>query len=945
MTAIFALATSPIGRETEIGRILECVGAGRDRPRSLLVLGEAGTGKTELLRIATERASRTGTRVLAAQGCETEMQQSFAALHQLLLPVLDDLAFLPEHQRDALRAAFGLAPVTGPAEPMAFRVAVLTLLRHIAQASPLLLAVDDIQACDRDSLDVLLFAARRLAGESVTVLLAARGEVPPPGIPADLAVLPLGPLPSQAAAQLLDAQPGAPTGGARLDLLHQAEGNPLAVIELCRALRTNRALAPTNDAIPQTSRIQQMFAAQLGALPTATQRALLYAAAASAHEELATLMAALGAGCDLSVWAPAERAGLISVVAGRVVFRHPLIRTAAFHREPVQSRQQAHRALAAVLGEQPSRQAWHLAGAAIGPDESVAAALEATALLAQRRGGLYATAKTLEQAARFSPRDDDRARRLAKALTAANDFGDPAWVRELYASFIAVNRDPGLLSVAICATSWALSLFSHQREAFSLLVDAWERTPPLDGTTATAMVATAGGIAHQSGLEEHLRILPGMLDQATLINRAERAGPRTTEPYYSNLTRDDVTASLLAVVRAAGDPAGASSLLQTLSSLPRLSDLQNPATLHRMVAIGAVAYYADESDLCVDLFRQVFVPLRAAGAMGPVAHLLAVQVDALLATGRWAEAEELIEEAQAFAVVRGMTCVELDLDALRVTLDAMRGDNEPGVELTGPNWHAVSLDENRATMARMLRARGLAALSLGDHESAFRSLRALFEDDGTPVHNLLSSRSIAALAGAAQRLGRHREAAHILAAVRRAEGRRPALRMTLLMHHAAALVDLDADTEKHFRLAVVNPGADQWPMERALARMSYALWLRRKRRPREAREQSATVIEAATRLGAHRLAAQAGAELRASGGTAAPEAAAPLAELTAQQQHIVRLAANGLSNREIGEQLFLSPRTVGTHLYNVYPKLGISSRHQLRDIVEQRMGWEGTSGR
>ncbi|MFI6340196.1 AAA family ATPase [Streptomyces sp. NPDC050535] len=933
----------PIGREAEIGRILECVERGRDRPQSLLVLGETGTGKTELLRVATERASRMGTRVLAAQGCETEMQQSFAALHQLLLPVLGDLAFLPEHQRDALRAAFGLAPATGPAEPMVFRVGVLMLLGQVARTSPVLLAVDDIQACDRDSLDVLLFAARRLAGESVTVLLAARGEVPPPGIPADLAVLPLGPLTSQAAAQLLDSQPGAPTGGARLDLLQQAEGNPLALIELCRALRVDGAL--TNDGMPQTSRIQQMFAAQLGALPAATRRALLYSAAASTHEDLATLMAALGKGCDLSVWAPAERAGLIAVTDGRVVFRHPLIRTAAFHREPVQARQQAHRALAAVLGDQPSRQAWHLAGAAIGPDESVAAALEATALMAQRRGGVYATAKTFEQAARFSPSDEDRARRLAEALTAANDFGDPAWVRELYADFVAVNHDPELLSVAICATSWALSLFSFQREAFSLLVDAWERTPPLDGTTATVMVTLAGGIAHQSGLAEHLRVLPGMLDQVTLINRAERAGPRTTEPYYSNLTRDEVTASLLAVVRATGDPTRAPGLLKTLSSLPRLSDPRDPATLHRMVAVGSVAYYADESDLCVDLFRQVFVTLRAAGAMGPVAHLLAVQADVLLATGRWAEAEELIEEAQAFAVVRGMTYTELDLDALRVTLRALRGDNEPGVELTGPNWQSVGLDENRATMARMLRARGLAALSLGDHENAFRNLRSLFEDDGTPVHNLLSSRSIAALAGAAQRLGRHPEAAQILAAVRRAEGRRPTLRMTLLMHHAAALVDLDADAEKHFRLAVVNPGAEQWPFERALARMSYALWLRRKRRPREAREQLATVIEAATRLGAHRLAAQAGAELRASGGAAVPETATPLAELTAQQQQIVRLAANGLSNREIGEQLFLSPRTVGTHLYNVYPKLGINSRHQLRDVIEQRTGSEGTSGR
>ncbi|WP_225447220.1 LuxR family transcriptional regulator [Streptacidiphilus sp. PB12-B1b] len=933
-----------IGREAEVGRILECVEAGRDRPRFLLVLGEAGSGRTELLNIATERASRSGTRVLAAQGCETEMRQSFAALHQLLLPLLGDLAGLPEHQRDALRKAFGVVPATGPAEPMVFRVAVLTLLGLAAQAGPVLLAVDDIQSCDRDSLDVLFFVTRRLTSESVTVLLAGRGEVPPPGVSAELEVLLLGPLAPRAAAQLLDAQPGAPTGGARLELLQQAEGNPLAIIELCRALRSGGAHALRNDGTPQTSRIQQMFAAQLGALPAATRRALLYSAAASTHEELTTLMAALGAGSELSVWAPAEAAGLITVADGRVVFRHPLIRTAAFHREPVQARQQAHQDLAAVLGDQPSRQAWHLAGAAIGPDESVAAALEATALLAQRRGGLYATAKALEQAARFSPLDRDRARRLAKALTAANDFGDPAWVRELYAGFAAVNRDPELLAVALCATSWALSLFSFQREAFSLLFDAWERNPPLDRTTATAMVTIAGGIAHQSGLEQHLRVLPGMLDRVTRTNRAGELGPGTTEPHYPHLTRDDIATAVLGVVRATSDPAAhATRLSETLASLPRPSDPHDSATVHRMVAVGTIAYYADESDVCVDLFRQVFVPLRAAGAMGPVAHLLAVQVDVLLATGRWTEAQELIEEAQALAAVHRLTYAELDLDALRVTLHALRGDGEPGAGLIGPGRHFVSLDENRATLARMLRARGLAALALGDHESGFRHLRSLFADDGTPVHNFLSSRSIAVLAAAAQRLGRQSEAAQVLAAVRQAEGRRPTTRMTLLMHHAAALVDQDADTEQHFRLAVVDPGAEQWPMERALARMSYAVWLRRKRRPLEAREQLATVIEAATRLGATRLAAEAGAELRASGAATVVEVTAPLAQLTAQQQQIVELAASGLSNREIGELLFLSPRTIGTHLYNVYPKLGISSRRQLRDVIERRPRWEGTS--
>ncbi|MET7697816.1 LuxR family transcriptional regulator [Streptomyces sp. NPDC005485] len=925
----------PVGREVELGLILDCVELGRSRPQSLLLLGDAGAGKTELLRFATEQARLRHTRVLPAQGCEAEAQHSFASLHQLLLPVLGDLDPLPEHLRDALRTAFGLAPATGPVEPLLFRVAVLTLLGQVARTGPVLLAVDDIQHCDRDSLEVLSFVTRRLTTEPVAVLLAARGEVPPPGVAPGLTVLSLGPLSDQSAAQLLDSLPGAPTGGARLDLLRQAEGNPLAIIELCQALRTGGASALSSDGRPRTSRIQQMFAAQLTGLPAATQRAVLYAAAASEQEELTTVMAALGAGQDLAVWEPAEEAGLVSVTAGRVVFRHPLIRTAALQREHAQQRQQAHQDLAAVLGEHPSRQAWHLAGAAIGPDESVATALENTALLAQRRGGLFATAKAFELAARFSPSDDDRARRLAKALTAANDFGDPAWVRELYARFAAVNRDADLLRIATSATSWALSLSSFQREAFDLVLDVWERHPPRGSRVALTLTAIAAGIAHQSGLTAHRQVLPGMLEQIARIEQTERHELDEAEPHHHYLVPDEVVTSLKAVVLTLSDPAAhARGLLSSPTALPRVSAAHGLATLTYLNQIASLAYFADESDQCVDLFRQTFAPLQAHGAMGPATGYFALQVDSLLSTGRWAEAAELIEEAHAFAVVRRMTYVEMDLEALRVTLRALRGESKPGIVLTGSHWHSVSLDENRATHARMLRARGATAMDLGDCENAFRHFRSLFADDGAPLHYFLSSRSIAVLAAAAQRIGRQEEAARILAAVRAHEGARPTTRMKLLMHHAAALVDEEADTEHHFRLAVVNPVADQWPMERAQARLNYAIWLRRRRRPLEARTQLASVLEAATRLGAKSLTEQAHGELRASGVASAPASADPLAELTAQQQQIVRLAANGLSNREIGAQLLLSPRTVGSHLYNVYPKLGISSRHQLRDILE-----------
>ncbi|MEV6766258.1 AAA family ATPase [Streptomyces sp. NPDC051105] len=858
-----------MGGEADVDRILR----GVDGPQSLLVLGNTGTGKTRLLRIAGKEAAERGARVLSARACPSEARQPYACLHQLLLPVRDELDALPAPQQRALHTLFAPTADDVPPEGMVLPTAVLALLAHLARTGPVLLTVDDLQDCDRASLAVLSFVTRRLTDLSVTVLFSAHGEAPPPGVPSDLAVLSLGPLSPRAAARLLDAQPGAPTGRARLELLRQAEGNPLAIIELSRAGERTRG-------------IQQVFAARLDALPEGTQHALLYAAAALPQEQLATVMAALGSE-DLRVWVPAEAAGLITVAEGRLVFCNPLARTAAYHRPPAQLRRRAHRDLAAVSTHGPS----HLAAAAVGPDESVAAALEAASVRVDR----FTAARTLEQAALLSPSDHDRARRLAAALTAASDVGDPAWVRELYTAPGQVNRDPELVGVAACAMSGALSLMSFQREAFDLLLEAARRTPEGDATTAFALAAVATDIARQSGLPQHWRQLGYFFSQAS-----EDGGQHA-----------DVLTSLKALASAT-------------------TGLSRPA---RLLTTASLAHHTDESDLCADKFRQAGERLRAHGALGPLAWTVAAQVETLLGLGRWAEAESLIEEGLSFAAVHRWTRVEMDLEALGTTLRALRGESVPGTRFTGPNWRSVSLYENRATHARMLRACGLAAMVLGDGDGAFRHLRTLFTDDGDPLDPFLSPRCIAELAVAAQRTGRRREASHVLARVRRSQGTRPTTRMTLLMHHATALVEEDADPEHHFQLAVVNPEAARWPLERARARLDYAIWLRRRRRPLEARAQLTVVLEAATRLGARHLVESARGELRASGVAEAPTSTDPLVELTAQQRQIVRLAADGLSNREIGEQLFLSPRTVGSHLYNVYPKLGISSRHQLRDLL------------
>ncbi|MER7186068.1 LuxR C-terminal-related transcriptional regulator, partial [Streptomyces hyaluromycini] len=352
--------------------------------------------------------------------------------------------------------------------------------------------------------------------------------------------------------------------------------------------------------------------------------------------------------------------------------------------------------------------------------------------------------------------------------------------------------------------------------------------------------------------------------------------------------------------------------------------------------LAAVAHQADEADVDLGQSRTADERLRGARAFGLRGWSVLPLVDTLLATGRFAEAGSVIEDALTEAAVLRLPRLRADLETQALTVRALRGTLPPEPWFTPSVWRAVCLDENRATHARLLRARGLASFTRGDIEDAWRQLSGLFTADGSPLHPFLSARAVAELAVTAQRTGRSAEALPILERVAAEQGDRPSTRMTLLLHHATALVGPDGEAEQHFQLALVNHGANRWPWECAHVRLNYAVWLRRCRRTLEARQQLTTVLETAERLGAGTLAAAAGSELRASGAAPAPAGTGPLEQLTAQQRQIVQLAARGLSNREIGERLFLSPRTVGSHLYNVYPKLGISSRHQLRDLVQGR---------
>ncbi|MEY9934093.1 DNA-binding CsgD family transcriptional regulator/tetratricopeptide (TPR) repeat protein [Catenulispora sp. GP43] len=918
-----------IGREAEADRILKVVDAGRDASRTLLVLGEAGAGKTTLLTVAAERASGIGTKVLTSQGCEGETELSFASLRQLLRPLLPGIVELPGHLRKALETAFGSVAATEPADPMHLRVAVLTVLAEVSRRRPLLLIVDDVQLFDRDSRDVLGFAVRRLTVEPVTMLFAARGLTPPEGFVPGLPILAMGPLTGQASVRLMDAQPQAPAGRARMDVLEQAEGNPLAIIELCRSAFGDASQGTPVSGPPRSLRIQEMFASRLRALPEATQRLVLYAAASSGYTDLATVMAAAAAGCDLAGWEPAEEAALIAIVDGQVGFQHPLVRAASYQGSTARARRQAHADLAAVLADDPARRAWHLAAACVDPDETVAAALEETAELAGTRGGLFAAARAWERAAECSPDPEDKARRYAEAVRAAINAGDPSWVVELYAKVTALTRDRDVLSAAACGAARALSFFGRQREAFQIVMDAAD-PPPNDGRTLLTLTAVLNTLGVHSGLPEIRRPVASLLDRVVIED---------VETSHTPLVPVEAVDAIRAGVLAGIDPVANAPAMLSRTRQPSLLDpLPGPGEAERLQVLGAVAFWADESDLCLDAFRKMSVLLRGQGAMGNGANSFPAMAATLIDTGRWAEADELLAEAWELAVVHKLVRVEVAVDALRVTLRGLRGSSTEsvrsgaGVPPPELSWTAVDLEENRAAHVWLLRAAATAATAAGDFEGAYRHLRRLFGDDGAPLHYFHSPRLVADLAAAAFRAGRRQEAATVVAAVREAAGPEPTTRMTLLLHHAEALVGADKDAEQHFRLAVVNPAAEQWPFARALARFHYAQWLRRHRHPSESRALLTAAWESFSRLGAEGMAGQARAELRASGVAMTATTLDPLSTLTAHEEKIVRMAARGLSNREIAERFVVSPRTIGAHLYRVYPKLGVSSRHQLRDF-------------
>ncbi len=877
-----------------IGRLLGGMQSGR--AGALVLRGEAGIGKTALLEAAADKAA--GARVLRVAGVESEAELPFAALHALLRPALDQIGALPRRQAAALRGAFGLAEET-VTDRFLVGLGVLSLVAELAEDRPVLVLVDDAQWVDRASADALVFAARRLQAELAAVLVAARDEPPGLSLPG-LPELRVGGLDQTAAEQLL-AGAGL-VRAVRDQLIAEAGGNPLALIELSRGLsaaeRAGSVTPLISPAASPVSRVQQAFGARIGGLPEACRRAVLVAALGGLADLAEVSRAIAASGGSLTDLAAAERAGLVRVTPAEVIFSHPLARAAVLAGSDVAERAAAHRALAGVLDG--DRRAWHLAALADGPDEQVAAELDAAAQRADRRGSRAAASAAYERAAALSAGPAAKGRRLALAAEAATDAGQLPRAADLARQAGQLVTDPA--AAAALARVRAQLEFEGGRPADSvgILLEWAALLGPVDPGAAEVVLAEAVHILWLAAGPAH----PELERRAAAMTPV---GARLVEFLQAVRRLQDGDTDVPVTVPATPDPG-------SLPLLARFSQLFFDFVRGDVPAVGRRA--ADMAAEC-----------RDAGIAGLLAYALVYLATAQLLHGEFLDATATAEEGLRIAADTGQTHVTRELASTAAGLAAITGDEE-ACRARASQVRELSAGVQTLAPAGADCALAMLDLGCGRYQSALDWMRAATSGPARRNPEVLYAYPVHV--EAAVRAGRADLAARPLAQFTAWAGAIGQRWATAVAARCAALTADDADAEPLWREAIAAHEGDGRPFEQAHTRLLYGEWLRRNRRRAGAREHLLAAAAAFARMGARPWQERAEAELRAAGaGAPAVTADDPLARLTPQELQVVRLAAAGASNKQIGAQLFLSPRTVGFHLYRAFPKLGVTNREEL----------------
>ncbi len=906
-----------LGRDREVAAIERLLAEARESRSGALVLrGEPGIGKSALLDHAVEHAG--GMRVLTALGVEAESELPFAGLHQLLWPVLDRVDALPEVQRDALHAAFGMS-TDGVADRFVVSVAVLAVLTAVADDEPLLCVVDDAHWLDRGSADAILFAARRLQADPIAMLAATREVEGSRFVSAGMPELVLGGLPDAAAVALLDkALPGA----LRHQLVQVTHGNPLALLELPRGLTEEQRAgrAPLLHDVPLSAEIEDAFLAQVRPLPEDTQRLLTLAAADDSQELGTVLAAAAHLGIPRSALDAAERAGLLDAHGERVRFRHPLVRSAVYRAATSSERRAAHTALAATLvaDRDADRRAWHRAAAAVAPDEEAAVELERTAERARARGGHAAAARALERAADLGA--TRRGERLLAAAGTALVAGRVHHVQALLARAEPLLGTPLERGEAARIRLEVEILAGSPSRYYAAVVQSAREVLPLDRRAGLRLIGLAGESAGMGGYPDRF------LETTRLADGLEPSPD------------DDLDAVAILLLRGfqrllTGDPQAAGPCF--LQALDRAEALDEPRAL--MWTGGGAAFVGDRRRSLRALDRAIALA-RERGMLGLLPHALGLRGNLAIWDGRLPEAGADADEAVRLAADIGAENARaLPLTTL-AWLKGLRGEEEECRRMVDEVLELATERGLALPAASATWAIAQLELAMGRWEEALVRLLALEEMRPGFGHPLLPYMTTWDRVEAAVRLGRVDVAERSIARFAVWTEATAPTWTAVVLENCRALTAAPEDAGAHFQAAFARLD-DARPLDRARAQLHYGEHLRRERRRIDARVHLREAVAAFERLGARPWVERAARELRATGETARKRDISPLAELTPQELQVARLVGSGATNKAVAAQLFVSPKTVEYHLRKVFAKLGIASRSELfrLDLAEEEV--------
>ncbi|MFI1976888.1 helix-turn-helix transcriptional regulator [Streptomyces wedmorensis] len=915
------------GRRQEKAALARILDEARHGSGTALVLwGDPGIGKSALLEYAAEVCAPEFT-VLTCRGARLESGLAFAALHELLLPLADRIDKLPAPQAGALRGALGYS--TEPADRFLIGVAVLTLVAERSEVQPMLIIADDAQWMDESTTQCLAFVARRLRDEPVVMLLTGHND-PASGpwekLPA-LEVRGLG----DPDAQLLAAAAAPDTDRAVIErAVRTAGGNPLALQELPAVLESGEATrsALASEEIAAGPRLRHAFSTRLEGLSAPARAALLIVAAEELGDRNLVRQASAVLRIGATGWDEALRSGLLTMKAGdHIRFRHPLIRAVVYEEAPLADREASHRALASVLtGERQSElRAWHLAAAveaAGGPDEEVAQLLEKAAIRAWECGGSAAAARALRRAADLSPSTADVARRLGLAARAAWLAGEVGVAREMLRRTEMVADEPTVAELSDGLRGVIDFAHGDQEVAYRhLLRDMGLVTDPRQVFHLGSLAVRAAWSAGRSGL------------QVAALRQLEGALPDVGFP----------NADLLPLLHEwwseGAEEANVAHRMPDDEAISRLSD----GNWRLLPPTPLASAWGIEQPL-EEVWRRRTERLRRVDEPMPLALALAQAVTLDIARGAWTRGRAHAEEGLQIAEEIGAGHVASQCRNCLGWLDAAQGDAAAVSAAAGRTLELSVPTAARALSAAAYWNLGMSALFAGRGEEALDRLVRLSEPGHHAAHPTFAILAAPDAIEAAVQTGQRKTAHRQLHLLQRWAERTAAPWTVSAAHLGHALLASDGTAEDCFQQALDVPGAGIRPFPYARTRMLYGEWLRRARRRTDARIQLSAAAETFQRLNAGPLLARTRTEQELTGQRvrADPPVHSTQMILTPQELRVARLAAEGLTNREIGARLLISPRTVGHHLSNVFPKLGISSRSDLaRHDFEDGLRIEG----